>query len=84
MPLASQTQFVERGVKEAKIVAATGGGEAQCSCYAIIRSFNVHCTEIEAATSVPERIKFLIANGEAAVARKQELIQKISEDAANV
>jgi len=38
LPLASQTQFVERGVKEAKYVSATDRSEEQRSCMAIIRS----------------------------------------------
>jgi len=38
LPLASQTQFVERGVKEAKYVSATDRSEEHRSCMAIIRS----------------------------------------------
>ena len=80
LALASQTQFVERGVKEAKIVSSTNREEEQRSAYAIIRSCNVHCDEIHDKTSTPDRIKHLIANVETAVARKDALIARIGED----
>ena len=42
LPLASQTQFVEAGVKEAKIVSTTDRSEQLRSIYAINRSARVH------------------------------------------
>ncbi len=41
LPLASNTQFVESGVKEAKIVATTGRHEELRSIYAIIRDRDI-------------------------------------------
>jgi len=38
LPLASQTQFVERGVKETKCVSATDPSEEHRTCMAIVRS----------------------------------------------
>ena len=78
LALASHTQFVERGVKEAKLVASTNREEQQRSAYAIIRSCNVHCEEITDNTSAPDRVKYLIANVESAVARKDALIDQVN------
>ena len=61
-------------------MSATGRGEEQRSSYAIIRSSSVLCDEIDEDTSTPDRIKYLLANGEAAVARKDALIEAIGEE----
>ena len=81
LPLASQTQFVERGVKEAQTVSKTGRKEEQRSSYAIVRSHNVHCDDIDGDTTTPDRITQLMINGDIAVAKKQALIDSIGEDA---
>ena len=83
LPLASQTQFVERGVKEAQTVAKTGRMEEQRSSYSIIRSFNVLCTEINDKTKVADRIDYLLANGDLHLERKDALIDEIGEDEYN-
>lgn len=46
-PLASQTQFVERGVKLANIVAATDHREESRAAWAIVRSANVHLAGVD-------------------------------------
>ena len=71
---------MERGVKEAQTVSKTGRQDAQRSTYAIIRSANVHCDDIDKETGAKERISHLIDNVEAAVARKQAMIKSIGED----
>jgi hypothetical protein len=45
LPLASQTQFVEAGVKEAENVSNTDRLEELRSAYAIIRLARVHCVQ---------------------------------------
>ena len=57
LPLACQTQFVERGVWEAKLVASTGRLEEQRSACAIVRSFTLLVSGIERDTTAPDRIK---------------------------
>ena len=74
---------MERGVKEAQTVSKTGRGEEQRSAYAIIRSFNVHCDEIDDKTKDSEKITILMNNVDAAVARKEAVIECIGEDAYN-
>ena len=69
LPLASQTQFVERGVKDAQNVAVTGRQEEQRSNYCIVRSFHVLGIEAEADSdtnkvATPEKIKILMASAE--------------------
>lgn len=83
LPLASNAQFVERGVKEAKIVASTGRKEEQRSAYAIIRSFDVLCKEINRDTPVVDCVEALIMNGEAAVERDEMVRQRLGEDQHN-
>lgn len=75
LPLASNTQFVERGVKEAKIVASTRRKEEQRSAHAIIGSFSVHCDEVEAVPGTVERIESLIWNVQVSVGRKKALMR---------
>jgi hypothetical protein len=59
LPLASQTQFVEAGVKEAKIVSQLDRSEQLRSVYAINRSARVHPAPGETALreqGAPERV----------------------------
>jgi hypothetical protein len=59
LPLASQTQFVEAGVKEAKIVSQSDRSEQLRSVYAINRSARVHPAPGETALreqGAPERV----------------------------
>jgi hypothetical protein len=52
--LASNSQFVEAGVKEAKIVSTTGRNEELCSVYVICRSFLFG--KLEPTKNTPPRI----------------------------
>ena len=54
VPLASNSQFVEAGVKEAKIVSTTGRNEELRSVYAICRSFLFD--KLEPTTNTPDRV----------------------------
>ncbi len=94
LPLASQTQFVERGVKDAQNVAVTGRQEEQRSNYCIVRSFHVLGIEAEAEAeadedadtnttnkvATPEKIKILMARAERAEERLENIILEIGED----
>jgi hypothetical protein len=55
LPLPSNTQFVESGVKEAKIVSATNRSEQMSSIYAIIRSVHVVFVGDKTLTSAPKK-----------------------------
>lgn len=46
LPLPSHTQFVEAGVKEAKVVSTTGRSEEIQSCYAILRAALIRSEEV--------------------------------------
>ena len=81
LAMASQTQFVERGVKEAQTVAKTGRREEQRSAHAIIRSFDVHCEDVSKDTSVVDRIGALISNVDGSVERKAKMISRLGEAA---
>ena len=74
LPLASQTQFVERGVKEAKIVSATGRREEQRTAHAIVRSFTPPVSGIERESSAPDRIEALLSSVDQVIKRKASLI----------
>jgi hypothetical protein len=60
LPLASQTQFVEAGVKEAKNVSITDRSEMLRSAYAVSRSARVHIIEDLRCLKSTERIEALI------------------------
>jgi hypothetical protein len=60
LPLASQTQFVEAGVKEAKNVSPTDRSEMLRSAYAVSRSARVHCIDDLRCLKSTERIEALI------------------------
>jgi hypothetical protein len=54
LPLASNSQFVEAGVKEAKIVSTTGRNEELRSVYAICRSFLFE--KLKPTKNTPDRV----------------------------
>jgi hypothetical protein len=68
LALASNTQFVDRGVKDVAMVGDTGRKEEQRSAYAIIRSSNLLLKEITRDTHAPNKINALLQSGEEAVA----------------
>ena len=89
LPLASQTQFVERGVKDAQNVAVTGRQEEQRSSYCIVRSSHVLGIEAEAGidpntdsnkVATPEKIKILMGRAERIVERQDALKEEIGEE----
>jgi hypothetical protein len=58
LPLASNSQFVEAGVKEARIASTTGRNEELRSVYAICRSFLFG--KLESTTNTPARIQQIL------------------------
>jgi hypothetical protein len=62
LPLASHTQFVEAGVKEAKNVSITDRSEMLRSAYAVSRSARVHSIEDLRCLKSTERIEALITS----------------------
>ena len=72
---------MEQGVKEAMTVSKTGRREEQRSSYAIVRSHNVLCEDINDDTKIADRINQLMNNGDTAVAKKEALIESIGEEA---
>jgi hypothetical protein len=60
LPLASHTQFVEAGVKEAKNVSITDRSEMLRSAYAVSRSARVHAIEDLRCLKSTERIEALL------------------------
>ena len=63
LPMPSNTQFVESGVKEAKIVSATNRSEQMHSIYAIIRSAHVFPGD-KTLTSAPKQALARIISAE--------------------
>ena len=59
LPLASHTQFVEAGVKEAKLVSCTDRSEALRSAYAVNRSARVHNEKLRDLT-ISQRVEWLL------------------------
>jgi hypothetical protein len=59
LPLASHTQFVEAGVKEAKLVSCTDRSAALRSAYAVNRSARVHNDMLSKLTA-PQRVEWLL------------------------
>ena len=80
LPLASQTQFVERGVKEAKVVAATGRLEEQRSAHAIVRSFTLLSSGIERQSPAPDRIKLLLNSVDCYLKTKASIILRLGSE----
>jgi len=62
LPLASNTQFVEAGVKEAKMVSTTDRSEQLRSAYAVNRAARVHTIGALADMSSTNRIQGLMAS----------------------
>jgi hypothetical protein len=64
LPLASHTQFVEAGVKEAKIVSQSDRSEPLRSAYAINRSARVHSVSDKPLRDIPptERVEALVTS----------------------
>jgi hypothetical protein len=62
LPLASHTQFVEAGVKEAKNVSITDRSEMLRSAYAVSRSARVHAIEDLRCLKSTERIEALLTS----------------------
>ena len=60
LPLASQTQFVEAGVKEARNVSPTDRSEPLRSAYAVARSARVHSIDSLRVLKSAKRIEALI------------------------
>jgi hypothetical protein len=60
LPLASQTQFVEAGVKEAKNVSPTDRSEQLRSAYAVARSARVHTVDCLGLLKSTKRIEGLL------------------------
>lgn len=60
LPLASQTQFVEAGVKEARNVSPTDRSEMLRSAYAVARSARVHSIDDIRTMKSTERIESLL------------------------
>ena len=60
LPLASQTQFVEAGVKEARNVSPTDRSEPLRSAYAVARSARVHSIDSLRVLKSTQRIEELI------------------------
>jgi hypothetical protein len=60
LPLASQTQFVEAGVKEAKNVSPTDRSEQLRSAYAVIRAARVHSVDSLGIIKSTKRIEGLL------------------------
>jgi hypothetical protein len=79
LPLASQTQFVERGVKECAIVSATNRGEESRTVLAMIRSARVHAVGIDRDTTMEEKIKALFGAAQLAVDRQEELRETMGD-----
>lgn len=59
LPLASQTQFVESGVKEASNVSKTGRSEELRSGYAIVRSYLMHNSSLSKMSAPSKFIHFV-------------------------
>jgi hypothetical protein len=78
LPLASNTEFVEGGVKASVIVAATGRHEETRSAYVINRSVRVHCDDISSDSPAPKRIAALLAIVELPIQMKQK-VKEVSE-----
>jgi hypothetical protein len=72
LPLASHTQFVEAGVKEAKIISCTDRSEPLRSAYAVNRSANVHNEKLRTLT-VSERVQWLLQATKTHVERQEAL-----------
>ena len=81
--LPSNTQFVERGVKEAMLVSSTGRGEIQRTALTIIRGCIVLCDEINDDTKLPDRISHLLANGEEFIDKTLALQEKVGIEVYN-
>jgi hypothetical protein len=75
LPLASHTQFVEAGVKEAKIISCTDRSEQLRSAYAVNRSANIHNDRLSSLT-VPERIQWILRAAEEHVTRQEVLAEE--------
>lgn len=72
LPLPSNTQFVEAGVKEAKIVSCTDRSEPLRSAYAVNRSATIHNDKLS-TLSTAERIQWLLETTKQHVDRQQLL-----------
>ena len=70
LPLASQTQFVEAGVKEAKLVSPTGRHEPLLSAYAIIRSHLILSGSAVSNLTAPKRVVQLLTSAEDHIAKQ--------------
>jgi hypothetical protein len=73
LPLASQTQFVEAAVKEAKIVLQSDCSETLRSAYAVNRLATVHSVGVLRELSSVERIKALMDSAQKQYERHVEL-----------
>jgi hypothetical protein len=73
LPLASQTQFVEAGVKEAKNVSITDRSEMLRSAYAVARAARVHSIEDIRCLKSTQRVEALITNALAHAEEHMEL-----------
>ena len=73
LPLASHTQFVKAGVKEAKIVSQSDRSEQLRSAYAIIRSAEVHSIGTIRDISATDRIHRLIKTATQHVDKSEQL-----------
>jgi hypothetical protein len=62
LPLASHTQFVEAGVKEAKNVSTTDRSEMLRSAYAVCRAARLHCIDDLRCLSSTNRIEALLSS----------------------
>jgi hypothetical protein len=80
LALASNTQFVERGVKEGTLCGSTGRKEEQRSAYAINRSAMVHCDAISGESTPTQRIEALMDNVEHALKRKDRVMEVFGDD----
>jgi hypothetical protein len=78
LPLASHTQFVEAGVKEAKIISCTDRSEQLRSAYAVNRSATMHNEKVRTMT-VTQRIQWLLKATRIHVDRHEELGQELPE-----
>lgn len=61
LPLASQTQFVESGVKDASNVSKTGRSEELRSAYAIVRSYLIHNSALSNMSAPAKALYFIQA-----------------------
>ena len=72
LPLASHTQFVEAGVKEAKVVSQSDRSEQLRSAYAIIRSARIHSDGVVVRDlSSTQRIQMLMKSAKQHVESRQ-------------